>query len=997
MSTTATFTSNALSSTAAKRLYRDFAELKQSPVARANAEPLNQENLFLWHGNLLGLKGPFAVTPLHFTLEFPENYPTAPPKVLLCSPLPHPNVSAAPKRPGFHRICLDMLETGAYADPSTHSNGTFPYSGWSSSYTVRSIMMQLQTFLLDTHAGQSERVLVASNHAARYECPECSHSPPRDGTGGWWPVAAESVSETSEPVYVERPFVKDLLEQAAVRRMRKGEAASLASARVMAEDEPEWVVCGSKKEGVLNVAAFGEKSGDLASPFLSKSMFSILEDVQEWDAAAVTKNQAAPSAEPASALKVNSTAFKTKPVAKTVEALATPKLTKTAIKNAKRNEKRRLTKYFNPTLPVSQEIIEEDFTVQVPDKPEEAPQEDVVSLTSKIGHFASVPYELLLQILNMLPVQAIMVLSQSCKFFNTATEDGYLWKHLYSSLDAKLELKAASLGDWKHVYRMQMMGVVEDLRCFHRKVSFKEDILGIPIEFTVNPVKKTIDYMHSTMELLSASAFRVDQVRKTVWSEAFSEWLPLYLSYDHFQRSLPLLKKSFVRLCPHLKCRGFDPITVLETLPKLMNTQLVLLCDSGLHNSDAFLSNYFQIHRLFLAMIYEYPQLKTAILSKLKTFAKLPSKRTKEAVASLGDLVPIISVLGDPLAAWANVGPLILKESMERAVLWICRQTPSLAKLAPITKGGVEEERIQESFAGSAVSLKLMAAHVAMFKAISRAGGTVQLAKSHDLFYGRPPAHFLSRLKTDMSLILASNSYKDIVPHFQLPRLPFACPTYSPAKMTECLRHCVRQSLAKGYHSRNTDFSKIHKSGVSKILRKGQSYRCAPNIKKIVMEESWGRGGLSQYLDATVLAYDFSGKFIDLVDYSHTSGQNGALQHSGDIITADRGSHKVNISTAKLSKTVKTLVVAMTSWTTTLANILTPEVRLFDGESMTELCQYSFDECARAGDKTCVIMCTLQREREGAVWAVKALGKICKGTAMDYDPVKQFITRERLV
>ncbi|KAJ3248041.1 hypothetical protein HDU78_002134 [Chytriomyces hyalinus] len=949
MSTTATFTSNAFSSTAAKRLYRDFAELKQSPVARANAEPLNQENLFLWHGNLLGLKGPFAVTPLHFTLEFPENYPTAPPKVLLCSPLPHPNVSAAPKRPGFHRICLDMLETGAYADPSTHSGGTFPYSGWSSSYTVRSIMMQLQ----------------------------------------------KSVSETSEPVYVERPFVKDLLEQAAVRRMRKGEAASLA--RVIAEDEPEWVVCGSKKEGVLTVAAFGEKSGDLASPFLSKSMFSVLEDVQEWDAAAVTKHQAAPSAEPASASKVNSTAFKTKPVAKTVEALATPKLTKTAIKNAKRNEKRRLTKYFNPTLPASQEIIEEDFTVQVPDKPEEAPQEDVVSLASKIGHFASVPYELLLQILNMLPVQAIMVLSQSCKFFNTATEDGYLWKHLYSSLDAKLELKAASLGDWKHVYRMQMMGVVEDLRCFHRKVSFKEDILGIPIEFTVNPVKKTIDYMHSTMELLSASAFRVDQVRKTVWSEAFSEWLPLYLSYDHFQRSLPLLKKSFVRLCPHLKCRGFDPITVLETLPKLMNTQLVLLCDSGLHNSDAFLSNYFQIHRLFLAMIYEYPQLKTVILSKLKTFAKLPSKRTKEAVPSLGDLVPIISVLGDPLAAWANVGPLILKESMERAVLWICRQTPSLAKLAPITKGGVEEERIQESFAGSAVSLKLMAAHVAMFKAISRAGGTVQLAKSHDLFYGRPPAHFLSRLKTDMSMILACNSYKNIVPHFQLPRLPFASPTYSPAKMTECLRHCVRQSLAKGYHSRNTDFSKIHKSGVSKILRKGQSYRCAPNIKQIVMEESWGRGGLSQYLDATVLAYDFSGKFIDLVDYSHTSGQNGALQHSGDIITADRGSHKVNISTAKLSKTVKTLVVAMTSWTTTLANILTPEVRLFDGESMTELCQYSFDECARAGDKTCVIMCTLQREREGAVWAVKALGKICKGTAMDYDPVKQFITRERLV
>ncbi|KAJ3051540.1 hypothetical protein HDU99_008384, partial [Rhizoclosmatium hyalinum] len=386
--------------------------------------------------------------------------------------------------------------------------------------------------------------------------------------------------------------------------------------------------------------------------------------------------------------------------------------------------------------------------------------------------------------------------------------------------------------------------------------------------FTVNPVKRTVDYIHSTMDLLSYSAYREDNVRKTIWSEKFSEWMPLFLSYDHFQRGLPLLKKSLARLSPNIKSQsGFQPIMVLEVLPKLMNTFIVLLSDKGLHNSDSFLTNYFQIHRLFIALVYEFPQLKKLVLERLNEFARTPAGRNKAACPSLGDLIPLVAVLPDPAAAWKSLGPVFLKESFTRNVLWLGRHHPELATLQPLDKSGIEDDRIQNTFTGTATSMRLWASHVALFQAISSYGSTRNMAKAHDLYYGRPTTSFLAKIKSKLAAILEASSFEEILPHFHLTSLPFFSPKYDAAKLTFSLRECVTESLRKGYHTKTTNFAKIHSSGVSKILRKGESYRVAPGTKSVVMEGSWARGGNSSYLDASVLLYDFDGKFLDVADF----------------------------------------------------------------------------------------------------------------------------------
>ncbi|KAJ3065957.1 hypothetical protein HDU98_010699 [Podochytrium sp. JEL0797] len=981
-----------MSSPATRRLQHDLRELSSSPVSFASAQPASDDNLLLWHGNLVSpRKGHvFSETPIHFAMRFTDEYPTKPPTVTLFTQLPHSNVNR--RVDGTYTICLDMLETGTYADPSHKASGTFPYSGWSTAYTVKSILMQLQSFLLDKKldtAIQNGSIVQSQREAEHFECQGCPHAPTNP-----WPIAAFS-DEKPSTIHIERPFVKDLLEIAAAKAIVAERLALSQNAAKDLEVDDDGFVCvkGGKKVGAAQKAGdIGTVEGAIVSK--SGSLFSVLEDGAEY-------SFAAPSAEPVTVLPVLMPQLSIpKPIVKVVEVLQpapklhSPVLTKTALKNKKRNQKRSRKHQVSVSAPLASDtpsslpepLSEKEEFVAPPPPADLAPVEP-----PKIGPFALVPYDVLLGILNLLPVKSILVLSQTCKFFGTATEDGFLWKHLYHSLDSKVSMKGASLGDWKHVYRVQMTGVVEDLRCFHRKVGFKDAVLGIPIDFTVNPVKGTVDYIHSTMDLLSHAAYREDQVRKTVWSETFTEWMPVYLSYDHFQRGLPLLKKSLVRLSPHIKSNGFDPVMVLEVLPKLMNTQIVLLADNGLHNSDAFLTNYFQIHRLFVAMVYEFPQLKTLILKRVQAFAKDPSARTKSAVASLGDLIPLVAVLPDPMKVWKSVGPLFLKESMERNVLWACRSSPKLAKLEALPVGGEEPERIKDTFEGSATALKLWATHVSLFKAISSYGSTNKLAKTHDLFYGRPTNPFLASLKADVTAVLGTTSFEQILPLYHLPQLPFLKSTYSPAKLTHALRQCVQESLRKGYHTKNTNFSKIHASGVSKILRKGQSYRCAPNTKSIVMEESWGVGGRSSFLDATAFLYDFDGGFVELVDYAHTSAQGGAVNHSGDVIRDGRGSHRISIDTKRLSDKIQKLVFTMTSWTSTLKDILDPEVRLFDGDSLNELCRYGFDECASAGGNTCVVMCVLGRERVGAGWKVDAVGRIGRGTAMDYGPVQEMI------
>jgi ubiquitin-protein ligase len=126
---------------AMKRLMKDLKELEENtiPTVGVTARPTDKD-IFTWRGNLRGPEGtPYHGGVFHIEIKFTELYPTEPPTIRLMTPLTHPNVFGT-------SICLDML----------NSKDRVLYQGWTSGYTVESILIQLQSFLFEKPPKDSE-------------------------------------------------------------------------------------------------------------------------------------------------------------------------------------------------------------------------------------------------------------------------------------------------------------------------------------------------------------------------------------------------------------------------------------------------------------------------------------------------------------------------------------------------------------------------------------------------------------------------------------------------------------------------------------------------------------------------------------------------------------------------------------------------------------------------------------------------------------------------
>ena len=143
------------------------------------------------------------------------------------------------------------------------------------------------------------------------------------------------------------------------------------------------------------------------------------------------------------------------------------------------------------------------------------------------------------------------------------------------------------------------------------------------------------------------------------------------------------------------------------------------------------------------------------------------------------------------------------------------------------------------------------------------------VADMYDCCLGRPPLHLRRAFQRQIKEVITGCEREDGYTWpmvFKVLGVP--CPS-RPTLLVK-LERAVRNSEEKEYHRAGMDFSRLQKSGVSKILLKGESYSAPPNMKKVRMHERWRFSGHDRvYLDASCLAYDFAGKVIKVVDYQH--------------------------------------------------------------------------------------------------------------------------------
>eukprot|EP00617_Octactis_speculum_P009369 CAMPEP_0185791974 /NCGR_PEP_ID=MMETSP1174-20130828/158673_1 /TAXON_ID=35687 /ORGANISM="Dictyocha speculum, Strain CCMP1381" /LENGTH=648 /DNA_ID=CAMNT_0028486987 /DNA_START=1519 /DNA_END=3468 /DNA_ORIENTATION=- len=514
---------------------------------------------------------------------------------------------------------------------------------------------------------------------------------------------------------------------------------------------------------------------------------------------------------------------------------------------------------------------------------------------------------------------------------------------------------ARSSGHWRWAAVLEANGAASEPHCFHRRTTRHEDnnVLGFGLEFTVNPKTECVDYTMSVFDVLSHAAYKDDKLRRGAWGEAFSAFLPLYLDADHFDRAWKILARTGERLInlwtqpwgtkrnsPRRR-RPRRVVVVVEAVVvetpqqqkddvgegggrvitivlgaeddpragaaapvKVMNTIVVLVSDKGVAASEKALEGYCQVHRLLIAVVDRFPSLRRSIHTRLAAFLKDPSARVKEACPNLGEFLPLLSV--SETVQWGHIAMPYLQENFDRGVLWACTKDAGLANVSP---GDVS--RLDRVLEASRTTLRLTMFHAAFLRLVARPMTTADhknnnqsavplahVADMADVTLGRPPLHLRRRWQRVVRRILGDLLRWPGV--FVL--LGVACPHRD--TLLQVLEGAVSRSLKKGYHRDGQDFSAVHRSGVSKILLKGESYTAPPNLKRVRLHERW-RFDSMEYLDASCLAYDKNGASLGFVDWSHTSALQG-LHHGGDVIDHEKcmGTHTIEVDLVRLPAAV---------------------------------------------------------------------------------------------
>ena len=137
-------------SLAIRRITKDIKEINKSPVEGIGIASL-ENNIMKYVVNIRLMSGPYKDYCVQLLLTFPENYPSKPPKILI-----YPNQSidgqyhhhifqdSLQDENGhyFKKFCFDLLDNDFMSTKEENS-------GWNPSYTISSLLLQVQNFISD--------------------------------------------------------------------------------------------------------------------------------------------------------------------------------------------------------------------------------------------------------------------------------------------------------------------------------------------------------------------------------------------------------------------------------------------------------------------------------------------------------------------------------------------------------------------------------------------------------------------------------------------------------------------------------------------------------------------------------------------------------------------------------------------------------------------------------------------------------------------------------
>jgi len=218
-----------------------------------------------------------------------------------------------------------------------------------------------------------------------------------------------------------------------------------------------------------------------------------------------------------------------------------------------------------------------------------------------------------------------------------------------------------------------------------------------------------------------------------------------------------------------------------------------------------------------------------------------------------------------------------------------------------------------------------------------------ETSQYYDRFFGRPARSDMREFQQSVRKLM--ECHETGAPNWdQFFRLLGLRPL-GDVKLTAQLRDAVRASVRKGYTKKGMDFSRIHASGVSKILLAGESYSVSPTIKTLHVEDVWqyeANVGV-KYVDFSMICVNYDNVFVRYVDWSttewHDSRGNVIALHSSDIYYEDqcKGKQLLTVHLNKIPMSVHRLIFTGTTWRDYFTNIVDVDIQLTD-EAGNQIC-----------------------------------------------------------
>eukprot|EP00929_Paragymnodinium_shiwhaense_P059386 TRINITY_DN29747_c0_g1_i1.p1 TRINITY_DN29747_c0_g1~~TRINITY_DN29747_c0_g1_i1.p1 ORF type:complete len:862 (+),score=144.63 TRINITY_DN29747_c0_g1_i1:59-2587(+) len=709
-----------MATAALRRIARDVEELKREPLDMVSAAHL-PENPFEWHINLQPAEGPLAGAVFHLVMTLPADYPAGPPKIIFPAnkirSFRHPNLYGS-------WLCLDLLQgfCGSRDDRS----------GWSSAYSIRTVLLQLMSFLFETdHVPQDygggrpnamtpAMVLRTRSECQKLDCQYCGHS-----FGNAWPRLQAPQSATSLPRPVLQRLPTPTRSPAPMTAERRQEVTPSRERSVYREPPPQ----------VSKPSAGSQANTNECSTLVKR-----LTQAQLLQAFAATKQ-----------IPGCITAVKNYGVFVDIGAAKNGLVHISELDVAFGAD---LEKLFSRGQQMPVRILELHGAKGM-------------RLSARGGPW-------------MRPASAVLgrqmaggVVMAAVHMPDTALATTL--RYLY--IGDLQRLGAVATGFAQPCQEaMSVFWDLQSLRCFHTRAHFEEAGtilgLGVRIEEESNTGKR---HLMCDFDPISQEAFHLLRVRKGVWKQDISYWIPMAICREHFQRALPLLLQATKMLgsgkvaeltkshgigsagrqgvqggaarfvpqgdiltldeyrelqrrtrerrhqqrlrggaevqqpspiVPKPEPKADDFIAMMEVLPKLMNSQIVLLMQGDVYASEKALAGYMAFHHMLLLLKSTYPELEQALEDRIQNFISEDRLRSKGEVPNLGEFMCLLSA--SDRVTWDSIGLAILEEVFDRNVLWLLRAHPELCS----AQARGTRSHCQKALKTSLVSRRLLMFHV---------------------------------------------------------------------------------------------------------------------------------------------------------------------------------------------------------------------------------------------------------------------------------------------